>query len=124
MSDERRKLAVRTIQALVDLGISVAVIALMLRVTRQQVYRWLSGGWLPRERMCDPIDELLKRALRVKEDWTDIVTSWDGKYHAATRLTLYQPEALRILRGELAYDKKTAQLTSLTFALWAERGKR
>lgn len=122
--DERRKFAAATVAALVDGGIAVAVVALMLKVTRQQVYRWLSGGWLPRLAMCGPIGELAKRAEVVRADWAEVVGKWDRPYTVTTRLVLYQPEPLGILNGQLENDKKIAQLVSLTFALWAEKGAR
>jgi len=124
MSDERRKLATRTIQALVDKGIGVNEIALMLNVSRQQVYQWLSSGWLPREKMVEPIDKLLKRALRVREDWGAVLRTQDRHVHKAVALTLYKSKARKILLSSLDDDQKIGELTSLTFATWAKEGKK
>jgi len=124
MNDERRKLATRTIQAIVDYGVAVAVVAAMLRVSRQEVYRWLSGGWLPREKMCEPIDKLLRRVEVVKADWEAVARTWDMHIHEAVALTLYKPAARKILLSSLDDAQKIRQLTSLTFATWAERGKK
>jgi len=122
MTDERRKLATDTLQVVVDYGIGIGVVAAMLNVSRQQVYRWLSGGWLPREKMVEPIDKLLKRVERVKRDCEALVKTWDRHIHEAVAITFYKPAARKILLANLTDRQKISELTSLTFATWAEKG--
>ncbi|MBA7712205.1 hypothetical protein ES703_121175 [subsurface metagenome] len=118
---EKRQVAALAVAVLVDMGIEISTISAMLKCSRQEVYRWLGGFFLPRERMCGPVNNLLKRAGEIKTDWTDIVTSWNHKYHRATLLTLYKKPARRILDSGLALDEKIEKLTAWTLNEWAKK---
>lgn len=120
--DEIRRGQVQGIARLVDMGIEIQTIATMLRVSRPTIYRWLGGFFLPGKNESYKIDRLLDRTIEIKKDWTDIVTSWNGKYHRSTIKTLYRKAARMTLRSDLELAEKIEKLTAMTMNLWVKEG--
>ncbi|MBA7471398.1 hypothetical protein ES707_06704 [subsurface metagenome] len=118
---EKRQVAARAIAVLVEMGIEISTIAAMLGCSRQEIYRWLGGFFLPCERICGPIDELLKRAGEIRGNWADIVTAWNGRHHRATLITLYKKPARRILDSGISLEEKIEKLTTWTLNEWAKK---
>ena len=127
-SDDKRRVAAGVLARLYDMGISAQVIAVFLDVSRMTVHRWIvsgTGGFfiLPLK-FCRAIEEFAFLVGEVRQNWLDIITSYNGRYHAATQASLYKASPLRILKSKLNFGEKASKLTSMTFSEWAKKGKK
>lgn len=120
-NEKIRRTSAAAIERMVEAGVEVTTIATMLRISRQTVHRWLGWG-LPPFKEAERIEKLFLRYAEIKRNWTDIVTSWDGKYHGATIQTLYRKAARMTLRSDLELSEKIRKLTAMTMNLWAKEG--
>ena len=122
----RSSLCLAMVERMVATGVEVTTVALMLKVTRQTVHRWLGTGHiLSDSNTLYKIEGLFDRYAEIRGDWTEIVVAWNGAYHRATLLTFCSNRQVRqILESDLSFDLKIQKCTALTFSEWARLGRR
>lgn len=93
------------------------------KLNYKKIYRWLGSPdfFAPPLKDCDGILDLAVKVEKVKNDFSDIVISWnDDRYSQITMLGLFSFAYLKILEDKnLSLDAKIKKLTLLVFKEWA-----
>ena len=121
VEERLKEIAVGVLEAVVESGVSPRIVGKFTGINYRKIYRFLGGKFYrPTIEECKKLEWFIKLAGEIRQNWINIILSWDKDYHKAVLVILYRSEAARILQSKETNEEKATRLMIMTLRQWAE----